>query len=103
MMEADVTTTITDWSAVLTYQGAMVTGTWSPLTIGDTLEADGLIQASGGEFVAPLTSFTTIPPQRAVVDIDGTKYFVESSTTDPACVSLRVSRADDNTHTQGIR
>jgi len=103
MMEADIQATVSDWSATLTFNSVDVIGTFSPLNKGDTIDGDGLVQSSGGEFVAKRDLFTGgIPQQRAVVSIDGVKMAVMSYTDDPAAITLRVERFDDKTGTHGI-
>lgn len=103
MMEADVQAAVADWSATLAFKGVDVVGTYSPINKGDTMDGDGLVQSSGGEFVAKRSLFAAgIPEQRAVVTIDGVKMCVVSFTDDPACVSMRVERFDDKTSTGGI-
>ena len=102
MMEADVNATRTDWSATLTYKGNTTSGTFSPIQGGNDLDADGMLTLAGGEFVAVKSMFTTVPPERAVVDIDGTKYLITSVTDDTAAISLRLERREDKTSTGGI-
>lgn len=102
MMEADVLAAQSDWSAILTYKGAATPGTFSPVQGSNELDADGMISLKGGEFVAVRSLFASIPPPRSVVDVDGIKYAVLSVTDDPAAVSLRLERCEDQTGTGGI-
>lgn len=92
MMEADVAATVADVSAVLTYKRHATTGTVSPIGAGDNVDADGILQTADAEFVALKSGFQDIPPVRSVVDVDGVRYFVESSTDDLAAVTLRLRR-----------
>lgn len=102
MMESDVTATQSDWSATLTYKGSTTVGTFSPIQGGNELDADGILTQLGAEFVAVKSLFAVVPPERAVVDIDGTKYAVLSVTDDTAAISLRLERREDKTSTGGI-
>ena len=92
MMRADVETTVDDWSATLTYKGAAVVGTFSPVSSGDAIDEMGILQTADATFCANADLFATVPGVRDVVDVDGTKYYVQNRTNDPAAVTLELKR-----------
>lgn len=92
MMQADIAATVEDWSAVLTYNGATVIGTFSPAASADDISEAGILQTADATFCADADLLAVVPPVRAVVDVDGTKYYVQSRTIDPAAVTLELKR-----------
>lgn len=102
MMEADVTACATDWSSTCTYLGVAVAGTVGPVNQSGTLVADNFSVEQAIEFVAVRSLFTAgIPARNSVVDVDGTKYFVENFIDDTAVLHLFLRRVTDQTATQG--
>lgn len=102
MMQADLDSAASDWSATLVCGDDTVTGTASPIGKRDEIDGNGLVGSHDVEFVGKRTSFTTIPTERKVVTLDGTKYSIVSVDDDPACLTLRLSRSTDRTSTMGI-
>lgn len=95
MMETDIDTTIADWSETLTFKGATVTGTFSPVDSGDDINEQGILDTASAQFVCRASLFdalATVPVFRDTVDIAGTKYHIVSILRDPACVAINVRR-----------
>jgi hypothetical protein len=98
MMAADVAAAVADWTSTLVFNRREISGTVSPISDGDNIDADGILQTADIEFVAALSGFASdrdgpvLPAVRDVVSVDGKSYYVESKTVDPAAVTLRLKR-----------
>jgi len=95
MMQSDLAAMITDWSETLTFKGATITGTYSPVDSGDDLNTEGLLETASAEFVCNADTFdamANVPAVRDTVDIAGVKYYIVDIARDPACVTLSVRR-----------
>jgi hypothetical protein len=95
MMQADLASTVRDWSEVLTFKGSTITGTYSPIDTGDTISEEGILDTASGQFVCNADTFAAMtdkPDDRDTVDIAGTKYHVVDILRDPACVTINVRR-----------
>ena len=100
IMAADLDFMVQDQSSTLVWSGQTITGTCSDIQRTANTEPDGMMQESDIEWVGTIADFTgsVLPAERATVQIDSVKYWIDRRVTDGVIVHLycrRIQQKDD--------
>lgn len=88
----DLAAAIVDQSSVLEHEDDEVTGTCSPTMSADDVSPLGTLRENDIEWVGLVADFTTVPANRAVVQVDEIKYTVMSVENDGTILRLELKR-----------